>query len=190
MARASWNDYLTQSETRNKIISWAMIELLKTPYVSDRYGPDAKGNRSGGERLKEFFDVAVSGWGPEQWKDQANLDGVMKYNKRVPKVLHWCGIFATYCLIKAGVDAKWFNGFSPAIRGKGTRYAGDNKGIKPGDVGVRLTGDDHTTNHHFVVIAVNDDGKLETIDGNTLYQEISYNTPAVKELYGHYSIQD
>jgi len=186
---AEWADYFTQTPLRNKIIAAAMIECMKAPRISDLV-LDAEGKRLGWPRLKEFFDRTIAGWSEAKWKVKENLDGIQAPTKRVPQILHWCGIFTTYCLVQAGVEAQWRCGYTPAIKSNAVKYvAGKNDQIRPGDIAISaLPGaDGGTVHHHYLVIKVQG-GMMETIDGNSRYQDITWNTRPVKEPYGHYSI--
>jgi hypothetical protein len=119
-----------------------------------------------------------------------NLDGIQQPMKRVPQILHWCGIFATYCVVQAGADAIWRCGFNPSIKSTALKYvAGKNNQIRAGDIAISaqpgLKGE--TIHHHHVVIKV-DGGMMQTIDGNSRYQDITWNTRPVKEPYGHFTV--
>ena len=92
----------------------------------------------------------------------------------------WCGIFATYCLIAAGVPVKWRNGsgitpLSPHLE-LCTYYKADE--IEPGDICVK-----GTNQHHFIVY--NHSGNtLYSYDGNLPGQSIGerqYNIADLKE---------
>lgn len=125
--------------------------------------------RRGWQNYKEFFDVAVTGWTAAHWTAPGYLDGVKVPGKRVPKApgsasgISWCGIFATWCWIKAGKNTKWTAGIGPT---NAKKVAG-NQGIQPGDMCVQYGSEVH----HFVAIKVNG-SSVEAIHGNSMAQSI------------------
>lgn len=122
--------------------------------------------RRGWKNLKEFFDVGVSGWTENHWKAPGYLDGVKIPGKRVPQPgrsgVSWCGIFATWCWIKAGKDSKWVAGLGPTNANK----ISGNQGIQVGDICVQ--GGPEV--HHF--IAIDTSAGLKGVNGNSDYQSI------------------
>lgn len=174
------------STLRNEIVKWAK-RAATGPYgdvgsgaahgiVSD-YDTIQEtlswgGNRTirrGWKNYKEFFDVAVTGWTENHWKAPGYLDGVKVPGKRVPVMpgsasgISWCGIFATWCWIKAGKNTKWTAGIGPT---NAKKVAG-NKAIQPGDICVQYGSEVH----HFVAVAVNGN-TVEGIHGNSTAQSI------------------
>jgi len=155
---------------RSKIISVAKDMATPPPgKVSDlvtKVDPQSgRTVRAGWEYLKDFFDLAVSGWQPTHWKSPEILAGVQIPGKRIPQPgrsgISWCGIFATWVLIKAGLPVKWGLG-----KGINLPILAD-KGMQPGDVLVMKGG----TVHH--CIAISDDGAtMMTVNGNSDNQSI------------------
>lgn len=138
--------------------------------------------RAGWPFLKSFFDEAVAGWQQTHWNDKATLDGVKIPGKRIPQPgrpgVSWCGIFATWVLIQAGMPVKW-------VLGKGIvplqiKYARDPQ---PGDVAV-LTGPEI---HHCIVTA-NDGQTLQTVNGNSDNQSILIKPVAVSRVAYYYTV--
>ena len=98
-----------------------------------------------------------------------SLDGVKVPGKRVPQGpskpsgVSWCGIFATWCWIKAGKQTKWVLGVGPS---NATRVSG-NQGIQVGDICVQSGGEIH----HFIPVEINGD-EIQGVNGNSSYQSI------------------
>ncbi len=115
-------------------------------YLADEKGPTW-------DEMNTYFTVA---WGNSY--DQAG-----SHTKS-----HWCGIWAVYILIQAGLTARW----GPIVGGWGVSSAqvkrhNGNKGIQPGDVGyVRFCGG-KVADHHFLITRVDEELDFtECIDGN------------------------
>lgn len=110
-------------------------------YISDEKGPTRA----------EMNDYFAQAWGYSY--DQAGA-----HTKS-----HWCGIWAVYILIQAGLTARW----GPVPKGWGVvspqvKVHNGNKGIQPGDVGYVTAGD-----HHFLITRVDQELDFtECIDGN------------------------
>lgn len=125
--------------------------------------------RKGWKNYKAFFDEAVSGWTENHWKVPGFLDGVKVPGKRVPQGpskpsgISWCGIFATWCWVKAGKQTKWVAGVGPT---NATRISG-NSGIQIGDICVQSGSEVH----HFVAVDFNGD-TIQGVNGNSDYQSI------------------
>lgn len=125
--------------------------------------------RKGWKNLKGFFDLTVSGWTEQHWKAPGYLDGVKVPGKRVPQGpskpsgVSWCGIFATWCWIKAGKQTKWVAGVGPT---NATKVNG-NQGIQVGDICVQSGGEVH----HFIPTEINGDD-FQGVNGNSDYQSI------------------
>jgi hypothetical protein len=137
--------------------------------------------RRGWKNYKEFFDVAVAGWTENHWKAPGYLDGVKLPGKRVPQPgragVSWCGIFATWCWIKAGKQTKWVAGVGPS---GATRIAG-NAGIQIGDICVQSG----TEVHHFVAIEPGGP-TFQGVNGNSDWQSIlikPMSLPSVQYFY-------
>jgi peptidoglycan hydrolase-like protein with peptidoglycan-binding domain len=175
------------SSLRQRIIEIANAMATPAPgKVSDLVTAVEPGTgrtvRAGWPYLKSFFDDAVSGWQPTHWNDKATLDGVKIPGKRIPQPgrsgISWCGIFATWVLIQAGMQVKW-------VLGKGIvplqiKYARDPQ---PGDVAV-LTGEEI---HHCIVTA-NDGKTLQTVNGNSDNQSILIKPVPVSRVAYYYTV--
>lgn len=162
----------------NTIINIARGEAIPPPYgkVNDLLSEPGEELtvRYGWKRLKEYFEVAAK-YTDRHWKIPGYLDGVKLKNKRVPQPgqsgIQWCGIFATWVWIKAGVPGVYWG--SPGVKGPDVKMIAGYKGIGLGDIGV-LTGN---LVHHFIISRI--DGptdvsgtRVETINGNSMYQGI------------------
>ncbi len=139
--------------------------------------------RAGWKYLKDFFDTAVSGWQPTYWNNPEYLKGVKIPGRRIPQPgrsgISWCGIFATWVLIKAGMPVKWVlgAGISPLPK------KADGK-FRPGDVLV-MKGEEV---HHCVATA--DQGAtVLTVNGNSDYQGI-LEKPVSKSSVAYYYLVD
>src|SRR4051794_28331310 len=166
-----------------------------TDYISD---PEEPTFRRGWRRLKEYFDMAVIGWG-WQWNDStprsyvkngeekgpiSYLEGVQKKDMRVPQDtagngINWCGIFGAGVVgraFRSSAAARWA---SPGIIGGGVGLVNGNRGIQPGDVvvfGAPLV-------HHCIVYGMDEAaGKLLTINGNSDAQSILHKEMWVKDV--------
>jgi hypothetical protein len=154
---------------RKKIITIAKQQATPPPgKVSDLVTMtdpvSGKTVRAGWKQLQEYFDVAVSGWTANHWKDYKILAGVQIPGRRIPQPgrsgISWCGIFTAWVLIKAGMNVKWTMG-----RGINRPYKSDQN-FKPGDVCV-MKGE---TVHHFIPIT--DTDPMQTVNGNSDNQSI------------------
>lgn len=77
--------------------------------------------------------------------------------------LHWCGIFATYILRKAGVRVRWARKIVDDSGGQDIKIVWGREGMGPGDVAVR---DWRNVNHHFIVLDSPKSGVIWSVDGN------------------------
>lgn len=124
--------------------------------------PDDSSYRLGYERLKGYFDVAA----PGEWPDSV-------VEKRVDGLPHWCGIFAVWALKTAGCDVgNWRKG-SGIASVRGIRPLGPQTTPQPGDVGYI----EQPVQHHCVVESVDDDGTINSIDGNVDGQVVRKSRP-------------
>lgn len=123
--------------------------------------------RRGWRHLQGYFDEAVAGWTPQHWNDPAILAGVQVPGKRIPQPgtggVSWCGIFATWCVRRAGVETKWVAGMGPT----GLFKVAGSVGMQPGDIAVEK-GD---TVHHYVVASIAGD-QIVSVNGNSDAQSI------------------
>ncbi len=176
------------SRYADEIVRIATAEAQPPPYgkVNDHeiVFKDGKPTteRFGWERLKEYFEVAA-GFTEQHWKVPGYLDGVKVNNKRVGGTTQWCGIFATWVWIQAGVfGAKWA---MPGVVGHNVKKVAGSAGISKGDIGVLNGG----LVHHFIVGDIN--GNLvTTINGNSLYQGIMIKTNQLSEINAYYTVDD
>jgi hypothetical protein len=192
---------------RIRDIALAESDARHKPFgrVTDQH-PPAGSYRYGWERLKEYFDTAmltppnwddhtkhlfvlqIKGYPPQEYQ-VSNLEGIQLPNRRVPQNpagndglgIQWCGIFATWVLIQAGVPAKWKTKIG--IRGGVTPDVTDRKGIQIGDVCV-VHGE---TNHHLVACEINET-QIMGVNGNSLYQSILYNPVNIRNISQYYRI--
>lgn len=178
------------SPLRTEIVKWANIGA-KGPYgdvggaashgiVSDldivpEHVPSGRTRmvRRGWKNLQEFLNVAVHNWNTRNWLHPEYEEGSKVPGKRMPVVpgskfkIHWCGIFGTWCWIKAGKNTKWISGVGPTNAKKITGA----QGIEIGDMCVQY-GD---VVHHFLVIAINGDD-ITCVNGNSDAQSILVKT--------------
>jgi hypothetical protein len=183
-----WEIRVMDSRYADEIVKVAQAEAQPSPYgkVNDLQRIYAGGRmteeRFGWQRLKEYFEVAAK-FTDQHWKIPGYLDGVRVNNKRVPVNIQWCGIFATWAWITAGVPGiKWA---LPGIVGPNVKKVAGSAGIAKGDIGV-LTGD---LVHHFVVADINGTS-VTSINGNSLYQGITVKTNKLSEISYYYTVYD
>lgn len=105
------------------------------------------------------------------WINRAakSLQDVGTYDSK--KGIHWCGIFATWMLKRAGLQATWTTNGLTASASKISKISvstpGARQGISAGDICV------HGSNqHHFIVIGEVGSRKLLTVEGNVRNQEV------------------
>jgi hypothetical protein len=103
------------------------------------------------------------------------------------EVKHWCGIFAVACAVDAGFKVMWdLSVGKPA--GAGVKFHWGTSGIQPGDIAVIKRQE-----HHFIIWSVMGD-EIETIDGNSLGQQIAWTVKPLKapepdlRIYGYYRL--
>lgn len=119
------------------------------------------GGSDGGKQLRFGYDVLLEIFqlaAPGVWSDD-----VVKYLG--PGLPSWCGIFATYCIKKAGINiGNWQMG--KGVSAFGTLKVTENP--QPGDIGYI----DQPYQHHCIIARVEGD-TIESIDGNSgWYSEI------------------
>ncbi len=161
----SANDLSTGTSQGESIVAIArsMIGKVKSKQSAGgdlRYGYDL---------LLEIFKVSA----PGVWSED-----VIKYMKY--KLPSWCGIFATYCIKKAGINiGNW-------QMGKGVSAYGTLKQTstpQSGDIGYI----DKPFQHHCIVSKVDGD-MIESIDGNSgWYGEIMENKRPKKAFTGFFT---
>jgi len=178
----------------------------------DAFGPVPSGRttrrpsswRFGWHRLKEYFEVSCPAFTADYWRQTGpimmnnrreiimNLDGVRGQNWRVPQYdpncggLQWCGIFATWCWIKAGVPTYWPPG-GPPFRVRKRGAAKTSPPPKPGDILVQRG----TRRHHCLLLPddVGPDLYL-AVHGNSDYQSITIHTIPRNTVEAIYSLED
>jgi hypothetical protein len=156
--------------TRRAIIAAALGEVGAVSDIGGQHG-----FKKGWEHLKRYFDEG-SDWGPDCFAmGKAVKDGIQLAGRNPPGG-EWCGIFASWCCVQAGVDVRWKFGIGP--RPLSAKY--DVKNIAPGDIGVipRFV-------HHFVIAARNGD-TLTCVNGNSTNHGITVSTRHVSELCYYY----
>jgi hypothetical protein len=101
-----------------------------------------------------------------QWVPQPLVGGQRK---------SWCGIFAVYCCMQAGVNLRWDLGRGGPIGPAGplvpTKFSSSfAANIKPADIGMVAT-----QQHHFLIEAVGSGpaAGLTTFDGNLIWGQIN-----------------
>lgn len=173
--------------------------------VSDHPSDLKGGERKGWELLKNIIDEAFEGkwsWTPENLKAlktpgmRLRLDGRGGVPARpgAEGGLHWCGIFATYCLRSAGMPVKWRAnlGITPSDRNSAFvwKYRSfvpsdkfDVKSLEPGDVaGIPAS------SHHFIVVNSTHPDYVDCIAGNGSYQRIEAQRHLRKNINVYYKI--
>lgn len=161
--------------TRVKIIQIAESMVGK---VSDVGGEG--GMKKGWQHLKEFYDVSLgvdsakNGW----------LKGIQTPGQRAgssaqqPGGISWCGIFAAWATIKAGVPGvKWVLG--TAI--KGLPQPKGDANYQPGDILV-IKGKEV----HHCVLKAKSGSSLTTIDGNVTNQGIEVRNRNAGQIWYYY----
>lgn len=168
----------------------AMAEASPQPYgkVNDASFQPGEGQtvRFGWRRLKEYFEVAAK-FKEQHWKIPGYLDGVKIRGKRIPQPgqsgVSWCGIFATYVWIKAGVpDIRWA---MPGVAGPNVKKIAGSAGIGIGDIAVEKG----SLVHHCIVTAINGTS-VETVNGNSDYQGITIKNKPISNISYFYTVQD
>ncbi|NTW51005.1 MAG: DUF4157 domain-containing protein [Chlorobiaceae bacterium] len=151
------------------IVAIARAKLGKVKAKQPSGGEGGKELRYGSDVLLEIFKLSA----PGVWSDD-----VIKYLG--PGLPSWCGIFATYCIKKAGINiGDW-------QMGKGVSAYGTLKQTatpQPGDIGYI----DQPFQHHCIVSKV-DGEMIESIDGNSgLFSEIIENKRPRKAFTGFFT---
>jgi peptidoglycan hydrolase-like protein with peptidoglycan-binding domain len=115
--------------------------------------------RFGWQRLEKYFEVAYGD--PKRWDR-----GTVQCSNR-SGLPHWCGIFTLWAIKNAGVNiCNWGGGISHQIR----RVRPRNEPLLAGDIGY-IHGDVNKPHrHHCMVVLVQKDGAIVTIDGNSSFQ--------------------
>ena len=181
---------------RQSILEWAKRYVLT---VSDDPTLCPDGKRHGWETLKQIFDTACEtrpGWSTENlkalqtrgmWLTRSGRGGT----KTADEAIHWCGIFATFILIKAGLGVKWRSGkgiissSAKVVEQTNSWIKGfDRKLIQPGDVCAI-----QKANHHFIVIETQPTTDvMRCIAGNGRFQQIEWQTHSKSSVVTHYRL--
>lgn len=153
----SENDLPTGMSKGEAIVAIARSKLGKVKAKQPAGSDGGRPLRYGHELLLEIFQLSA----PGVWSDD-----VVKYLG--PGLPSWCGIFATYCIKKAGINiGNWQMG--KGVSAYGTLKPTDSP--QPGDIGYI----DQPNQHHCIVSKVDGD-TIESIDGNSgLFSEIIEN---------------
>ena len=163
--------------------------------------------RFGWQRLKQYYDQTVIGIGvgSNYWRQTneikisgnleiiTHLNGVRGSNWRIPNIadpnkdgMQWCGIFATWCWIQAGVPTKWpFGGPPTGVKRRlhGHAYPAP----KPGDILVQ----EGSRAHHCVLLP--DDagpGHYLVVNGNSTYQSVLIKPITRSSVVAVYSLEN
>ncbi len=165
----SENETLTGNMGKGEaIVAIARSKIGKVKAKEGLGSDGGKQLRFGYEALLEIFHLAA----PGVWEDD-----VIKYV--TPGLPSWCGIFAVYCIKKAGIDIGTWQ------MGKGVTAFGKLKQTETpqaGDIGYM---DDHQ--HHAIIVKVEGD-MVQSIDGNSgLQSEIIENKRSLKAYRGFFT---
>lgn len=180
------------SRYASTIVKIAAEEASPTPYgkVNDARSEPGEGQnvRFGWRKLKDYFETAAK-FTERHWKIPGYLDGVKMRNKRIPQPgqsgISWCGIFATYIWIKAGIPGiKWE--FGTGITGPNVKKVAGAGGIAVGDIAVLKGG----LVHHCIVSNIEGEASFETINGNSDFQGITIKKNKISEISYYYTVQD
>jgi hypothetical protein len=163
-----------------------------------RYWADPDPYRVSADDLRYIFSQAGCEQIPSEADAGRSLRNLSEGCYIGKQAKHWCGIFATMVLKRAGVDVKWslvagrMNGDKSQIEYLEARN--NLAKLRPGDVAVIPK-----ANHHFIVIDNLADWEgsplLITIEGNTPGQMIKSGTrPLVdpdpkRRIYGFYHLK-
>ncbi|MDY0389501.1 MAG: DUF4157 domain-containing protein [Desulfobulbus oligotrophicus] len=153
------------------IVAIARSKLGKVKAKQPEGSDGGRPLRYGYDLLLEIFQLSAPGvWG----------DDVVKYIG--PGLPSWCGIFATYCIKKAGIDiGNWQMG--KGVAAYGTLKPTDSP--QPGDIGYI----DQPYQHHCIISRVEGDS-IESIDGNSgLFSEITENKRSRTAYTGFFTAQ-
>lgn len=165
----SENDALTGNMSKGEtIVSIARSKLGKVKAKEGLPGDGGKQLRFGHETLLEIFQLAA----PGVWEDD-----VIKYV--TPGLPSWCGIFAVYCIKKAGIDiGTWQMGKGVSAFGK----LKQTESPQAGDIGYM-----DANQHHAIIVKVEGD-MVHSIDGNSgLQSEIIENKRPIKAYRGFFT---
>lgn len=178
----------SESAIRDRILNLAQGEIGKVKSKID----DGSGNKTGYERLLEYFDTAAPGvWpeeviksikyqGPSFGPGNSDKDGSPSSGDQGgAKFPHWCGIFAIWATKKAGKDVgNWEPGRGVLDQGK----LGTTTSPKPGDIGYI----NKPKQHHSIIKEVNGD-TIISIDGNSGVGEVKEVTRTRKAYSGFFT---
>lgn len=148
------NDLPAGMSKGETIVAIARSKVGKVKAKQPAGSDGGKQLRTGSDLLLEIFQLSA----PGVWSEE-----VVKYIG--PGLPSWCGIFATYCIKKAGINiGNWQMG--KGVSAYGTLKPTDSP--QPGDIGYI----DQPNQHHCIVSKVDGD-MIESIDGNSgLFSEI------------------
>lgn len=165
----SENDLPTGMSKSEAVVAIARSKLGKVKAKQPAGSDGGKQLRYGSELLLEIFQLSA----PGVWSED-----VIKYLG--PGLPSWCGIFATYCIKKAGINiGNWQMG--KGVSAYGTLKPTDTP--QPGDIGYI----DQPNQHHCIISKVDGD-TIESIDGNSgLFSEIIENRRPRKTYTGFFT---
>jgi len=147
------------SPLRLAVVSIAMTQIGEVSAEEsgqDPWDPPGSRARDGWVRLDEFFETSFQN--TSYGVDTVRYPPASGQDDALPA---WCGIFALWANKSAGLSlGTWKIGCGiSAVDGMTTLPAGSK--ILPGDVGVL-----YSQQHHFVVVSVDDQGNVSSVDGN------------------------
>ena len=146
-----------ESAQREAIIASALRMMDAPPIQAKVRGAD--GFRQGWQKLKAIFELAAPVFIRPGWEENNLKRSLLVGERGIP---HWCGIFAVWAHKMAGVPVgNWPIG-GGASTTRGFRPVPPSQ-LKRGDVGYI----DKPYQHHFLVLGVNGDGTIDTLNGNS-----------------------
>ena len=145
------------------------------------------------------------GVGPNYWRQSneikfsgnieiiTHLNGVRGSNWRIPNIadptkggMHWCGIFATWCWIQAGVPTKWpFGG--PPLGVIKRAHNQEHPSPKPGDI---LVQGGSVAHHSLLRQDFAGANNCLVVNGNSDFQSVLIKPISRKSVVAVYSIEN
>ncbi len=202
MLKVALAEALPVSNVSDKLSLPVLPGVFDPPIFGKEVTKSPKAWRFGWPRLKQYYDEAVIGVNPNFWRQTGKLkvaevmetirflDGVRGVNWRVPDAtgngLQWCGIFATWCWMQAGVPTKWpFGG--PPVGIKKRAFGPQSALPKPGDMLVQ----GGNLVHHSLLLPDDAGGKnFLVVNGNSDFQGITIKPIARSSVVAVYSLED
>lgn len=116
-------------------------------------------------KLETFISTAIAEIGTQEKPANSNK---VKYNKNNGQF--WCGYFVDWCAKKAGVkipSCVYTPSGVEGFKGRGQWYNIETSKPKPGDIVFFDFPGGEKVDHVGIVVEVNDDGTVWTVEGNT-----------------------